>query len=244
VCAVKSGPLTLDALGVDRGKRGTTKSLRLHEEWQHMNRRALLMAMRVTFGLLALTAIGRQFVIQVQSGFSIVNFFSFFTNLSNIFAAVVLLRGAALLSAHRRPSGVDELLRCLAVVYMAVVGVVFAILLRGVELGSLLPWVNVVLHYIMPVAVVVEWMIQPSPARTGAQRWLIGQTVPLLYLAYVLIRGAIVGWYPYPFLDPELGGYGRVAGYVVGIMLLFLFAYWAVTASASRVGRSVDAVTG
>ncbi len=92
---------------------------------------------------------------------------------------------------------------------MAVVGVVFAILLRGVDLGSLLPWVNVVLHYIMPVAVVVEWMIQSSPARTGAQRWLIGQTVPLLYLAYVLIRGAIVGWYPYPFLDPELGGYGR-----------------------------------
>ena len=101
VCAVKSGPLTLDALGVERGKRGTTKSLRLHEEWQHMNRRALLMAMRMTFGLLALTAIGRQFVIQVQSGFSIVNFFSFFTNLSNIFAAVVLLRGAAFIQSRR-----------------------------------------------------------------------------------------------------------------------------------------------
>ena len=165
-----------------------------------MNRHAWLMAMRVTFGLLTLTAIGRQFVIHVQSGFSIVNFLSYFTNLSNIFAAVVLLRGAALLSAHRQPSGVDELLRCLAVVYMAVVGVTFTILLRGVDLGSLLPWVNVVLHYIMPVAVVVEWMIQPSAAMTGAQRWLVGQTVPLLYLAYVLIRGAMVGWYPYPFL--------------------------------------------
>ena len=34
-----------------------------------------------------------------------------------------------------------------------------------------------------------------------------------------MVRGPIAGWYPYPFLDPANGGYGRVALYVVGIFV-------------------------
>ncbi len=40
-----------------------------------------------------------------------------------------------------------------------------------------------------------------------------------MYLVYTLARGPIVGWYPYPFLDPaHAGGYVGVALYCVGIL--------------------------
>ena len=35
-------------------------------------------------------------------------------------------------------------------------------------------------------------------------------------------RGAIDGWYPYPFLNPANGGYGVVAATVVAIIAAFL----------------------
>lgn len=33
----------------------------------------------------------------------------------------------------------------------------------------------------------------------------------MVWLASTLVRGAIWGWYPYPFLDATTHGYGRVA---------------------------------
>jgi len=97
------------------------------------------------FGVVTLAAIGRQLTIHVGAGYSVVNFLSYFTNLANLFAASVLIRGAALSWAGRQPSPRDERLRGMAVVYMTVVGVVFAILLRNVDLGALRPWINVLL---------------------------------------------------------------------------------------------------
>ena len=159
--------------------------------------------------MLALVAIATQLVVHVRNHFDVVNFFSYFTNLSNIFAAVVLLIGAAYLLHGRGPTPRDELIRGASVVGMALVGIVFGALLRDADLGTLLPWVNVVLHYVMPIVVVLDWLYQPpKSALVFAQirYWMI---FPLVYLAYTLIRGAIAGFYPYPFLNPaHTGGYG------------------------------------
>jgi hypothetical protein len=65
-----------------------------------MTNRPALIAIRLALGLLALLAIGTQLSIHIQRGFNVVNFFSFFTNLSNLFAAIVLLMGAFQLLAH------------------------------------------------------------------------------------------------------------------------------------------------
>jgi hypothetical protein len=45
--------------------------------------------------------------------------------------------------------------------------------------------------------------------------WLI---FPLAWLAFTLIRGAVDNWYPYPFLDPDNGGYRSVAYHVAAIL--------------------------
>jgi len=192
-----------------------------------MSKRRISIAARLFFSLLTLAAIATQFVVHLQHRFDLLNFFSYFTNLSNIFAAAVLLFGAATLLRRRAPTATDDLIRGAAVVAMAIVGIVFSILLRDTDLGTLLPWVNTVVHYIMPVVMVADWCYQPPQSQLGfaqAGYWLI---YPFLYLAYSLIRGAISGFYPYPFLNPaQSSGYGGVSLYCLAIFAAFLVASW------------------
>jgi hypothetical protein len=52
--------------------------------------------------------------------FDVVNFFGYFTNLSNIFAAVVFLIGAAFLIQQREPTQTQEIVRGASVVHFHV----------------------------------------------------------------------------------------------------------------------------
>jgi hypothetical protein len=44
--------------------------------------------------------------------------------------------------------------------------------------------------------------------------------VPVVWLTYTLIRGAIVGWYPYPFIDVGQHGYAKVGAICMAIATL------------------------
>lgn len=199
---------------------------------------------RVLLAALALTAIGQQLGLHIRASYNVLNFFSYFTNLSNLFAALVLLLVA--FSRSSRNSLLDAV-RYVAAVNMAVVGIVFAILLRNVDLGDLLPWVNVVLHYVMPVAVVLDWLLQPPASKQRIKHVAVALAFPAAYLLYALLRGAAVGWYPYPFLNPaNVGGYGGVAPYAVGIFVTLLVVAGALLAWGNRlsVAASRDAPGG
>lgn len=201
----------------------------------------MLALARLALALLALAAIGQQLAVHVRAEYSVLNFFSYFTNLSNLFAALVLL---ASLRAGGGRLGSSGFARYVSAVNMAVVGLVFAVLLRDVDLGALLPWVNVVLHVVMPIAVVLDWLLFPPADRPRPRQALWILAFPATYLAYVLARGAVTGWYPYPFLDPaRAGGPGAVAGYAAGIAATFLLTGSALRAAgrrpaAARAGRT------
>ncbi|WP_219216772.1 Pr6Pr family membrane protein [Variovorax boronicumulans] len=196
--------------------------------------------LRLALALLTLAAIGRQLAIHLALGFPALNFFSYFTNLSNLFAAVVLCGVAWRASSGREPRPAADLLRAMAVVDMVVVGIVFALLLRDVDLGALRPWINVLLHGVMPCAMLIDWLRVPPVRPLGVHAWWLCQAVPAAYLAYVLLRGAATGWYPYPFLVPaKVGGYGGVALYAVGIALTFALVGWAVLALGNRRARTL-----
>ncbi|MBV9269892.1 MAG: Pr6Pr family membrane protein [Candidatus Eremiobacteraeota bacterium] len=158
------------------------------------------------------------------------NFLSFFTIQSNIFAAGVLIAAAL--------SNRFGALRGAATLYIATTGLVYALLLAGLEesLQTTLHWVNFVLHYFTPAAVVADWAI--APARLGGSyvriiaSWL---SYPLLYCIYSLIRGALIGWYPYPFINPA-NGIGTVTLAIVGIAIAeALFATLIIWYGRSRV---------
>jgi hypothetical protein len=134
------------------------------------------------------------------------------------------------------------LVRGASVVAMAVVGIVYGVLLRNEDLGSLMPWVNIVVHYVMPVAVVVDWFIWPPRAPLVPRQvgyWLL---YPLAYLVYTFARGASLGWYPYPFLDPaRAGGTFAVALYCLAIFVVFVVIGWVLNSVAGVLKRRTAA---
>lgn len=203
-------------------------------------RRSALIAFRAFFGFLTLAAIGTQLTVHIRHAFSVINFFSYFTNLSNLFAAGVLLIGAMRLMSRQEPTVTDDIIRGTATVCMALVGIVFTMLLTNEDVGTLLPWVNTVTHYVMPVVVVLDWLYQP-PRSTSAVRqigyWLI---LPAVYSMYAIVRGALMGFYPYPFFNPaKAGGYGGVALYCVGMLVVFLVMSWALLMLGNELPRRV-----
>jgi hypothetical protein len=187
-------------------------------------------ALRTAFGILPLVAIGVQFASHLRLGFDVLNFFSYFTNLSNLLAAVTLL-----VAANATNGRGLALTRAMAVIAMTVVGIAFSVLLRNADLGTLKPWVNFVVHYLMPCVIVLDWLLFPPPLRLGLRDLGLCLIFPLLYVGYTLLRGRVLGWYPYTFLDPaHVGGYGGVAIYAAGITVLFVVAGWLLLAVANR----------
>ena len=166
--------------------------------------------------LAALGAVGVNLVLNLAGpNFDLVNFFSFFTNWSNLFAAAVFTYTAL---GKRRGPRLDHL-RGASVVFLALTGTVdYLLLSRGAHFDGVQGAVQFSLHRLVPVAAAIDWGIDPprSPVRLrDAAAWL---GVPLFFAAYSIARGAITGWYPYGFFDPgAVGGYAGVAGWVAGI---------------------------
>ena len=174
---------------------------------------------RLFFAFLALIALIAQLMQSIGAQRSTINFFSYFTILSNMIAVAVLLWVAFTPEAKLGETSRD-LIRGAPVLYLAVTGVVFALLLSDQPLVTV-PFSNTVLHKLMPVVMVVDWILDPPQTSISFRQatfwWLI---YPVVWLIYTMIRGAIIGWYPYPFMNPSvMGGYGPVLGILVGIIL-------------------------
>jgi hypothetical protein len=191
---------------------------------------------RVAVAVLGAVAITYQLArLQAHPGFrGAGNFFSFFTIQSNLIAATVLVLTAVVRSNER--SFAFEAVRGAATFYIAITGAVFALLLSGLQehLDTHNEFVNTTVHYVIPAAVVIDWFLDPPRHRLGLNIALAWLAYPLLWLAYTLIRGRFVHWYPYPFVDVSEHGYGRVL--LNGAVFAVAFAAGAL--GFARVARS------
>jgi len=187
-----------------------------------MQKRFVVALCRAGMGSIILIAIIVQFMTSAQkTGFDPINFLSFFTIQSNILAAALLLLLAVSPTDQlHKPS--TRYIRGAITLYMAVVGIVYVTLLANhpAALDTTVPWVNTVLHYIAPLYMVMDWILLPPQKRlhfSYALWWLV---FPLVYLTYSLVRGHIIGWYPYPFLNVAIHGYGRVLPTCIAIAVV------------------------
>lgn len=149
-------------------------------------------------------------------------YLGYFTILTNILVVLALLAAAgngqaALWRFFRRPGVASAI-----ATNIAVVGLTYFLVLRHIwNPRGLLLVADVALHYVMPIYFIAYWCIA-VPAREVHWRdiptWWI---YPLAYLAYALVRGAIAGTYPYPFIDVAALGYARTALNAAGILAAF-----------------------
>lgn len=183
------------------------------------------------FGLINFLALGVAFALSLQV---VIEYFSYFTVLSNILLTIVFL-SIGLGKANAKSTLVKTLYGP-AVLYMSITGVVYwTILHGGKQLTTDVEWITLILHGLMPIAVVIAWLFFRPVVQYSWKQVLIWLLFPLLFVVYTLLRGSFAHWYPYPFLNPTLVGYQGVllwtigieaGGFVIGSFLIFLSKYF------------------
>lgn len=194
-----------------------------------VSRNTFLISYKLFFALLGFSSIIIEMAVTMERGtFKAENFFSYFTIETNILVVITLLASAVAIAAGK--SGKFDLLRSATTVYILVVGIGFSVLLSGlkdVELTAV-PWDNVVLHYIIPVALFADFMTDRPRRKLPFKKALLWLLFPIVYAIYALVRGGLTGWYPYPFLNPDVSGAGSVVTTIVALFVLGLVLIWGV----------------
>jgi hypothetical protein len=156
----------------------------------------------------------------------VVNFFSFFTVLSNVGVAVT----TGLLAADPgRRSTVFRVARLTALIAIVVTGVVFHTTLA--QLQELTGWgafADAILHTASPVLCAGGWLLFGPRGHVTRRVVLLSVVGPVVWIVYTLVRGELVDdrygspYYPYPFMDVADHGYGVVLANVTIVAVLFL----------------------
>jgi len=79
-----------------------------------------------------------------------------------------------------------------------------------------------ILHVVMPVLFLLYWWLAVPKATLRWPQVIVWQLYPAAYFAYVLARGAVDHWYPYPFLDVTKLGYLLVLVDACAVLLAFV----------------------
>lgn len=186
---------------------------------------ALSLALLAWFSVLLQCDLSLQLATQngksIGSGLEV--FFSYFTVLTNLMICVSLtLSLAAPASTAGRWCSRPSTMAGIAA-SIAFVGLSYHFLLRhtwnpqGTRLIA-----DVLLHYAVPTFYVLYWWFTASKAALDWMSPLNWSVYPTLYLVYALIRGSIIGSYPYPFIDAAALGYARTMRNAFGLLLVFI----------------------
>jgi hypothetical protein len=163
------------------------------------------------------------------------NMFCFFTVQSNV---IVGISCALLAQRLDRTSAAFRVLRLAGVLDIAVTGVVYHVALADLqELDGRAAVADQLLHGIVPAIAVAGWIVFGPRGLVDVRTIGLAALVPLAWLAFTLVRGPIVDWYPYPFLDVRDHGYPQVLLNSTVVALLFLalgFGAWVADRALAR----------
>lgn len=187
--------------------------------------RVVIRLLRLAAGALALSGVGWNWY-RASNGLvdeTLIQSVSQFTNLANLALGLVLITEAV-----RRRAALAvwwDHLRGAAAFGLVMTGLIYYLLVAEPgELGRWdIEWSNLALHRILPSFALADWLVVTMTVRGGWGRPLAWLLFPIAYLVYTWTRGAFVGWYPYPFLDPQgEGGWGAVLPTTAMVLVAFL----------------------
>jgi len=149
----------------------------------------------------------------------------YFTTWSNIAVALTL---TALYLNPERTGRLFYRLRNTGLLMITMTMVLYHLLLAGTSNPQ--SWYavsNLLQHYITPVVTIVVWLVAGPRGGFHFSDTFAVFIIPIAYLAYTLVHGAVASVYPYPFFNVIKHGYVSVltlmggviiAGYVVALM--------------------------
>ena len=156
---------------------------------------------------------------------TIIRYFSYFTILTNILAALCFTVRLFQKRDRQKHFLLKPSTLAAVTVYITVVGLVYNIILRPLwSPTGLQQVVDEMLHSLNPLLFLVYWLLFVSKKDVQWKQvfpWLI---YPLVYLVYTFMHGALSGFYPYPFVDVNSNGYGKTlinCAVLCGVFLFF-----------------------
>jgi len=192
---------------------------------EKQNLERFYLAAMVIIGWFALVT---QFYINMTSGISgirelMVRYFSYFTIQTNILVAVcfttLLLKPQ---SNWGRFFSRQQTLSAITV-YIVIVGLIYNTILRFLwEPEGLQKIVDELLHSVIPLLVLFYWFVFTAKDRLQWKNVLPWLIYPFAYIVYVLVRGSVSGFYPYPFINTQRLGLDKVLVNSVGIAFVFI----------------------
>ncbi|WP_438299707.1 Pr6Pr family membrane protein [Pseudomonas sp. NMS19W] len=157
----------------------------------------------------------------------LVSFFSYFTVITNTLVAVVLTCAVTDRESAARRWFLQPWVSSGIAVSIAVVGLAYSILLR--HLWHPQGWqfiADELLHDVMPLLFLAYWWVCVPKGTLRLKHLPLWLIYPLVYFAYALLRGHLLGAYAYPFIDVALLGYPQVfvnaGGILAGFVLIAL----------------------
>jgi hypothetical protein len=158
----------------------------------------------------------------------VVDTLSYFTIWSNVVVAVSV---TLLLARPLRDTVARRVLRLSGLLMITVTAIVYQVLLAPsmtVEGWSRLT--DPILHVVTPVLTVVVWAVWGPRGWITRREVPLALVIPLVWIVWMLLRGAVVHAYPYDFANVEDLGYGSVATTLALILVFGLVVaalYWA-----------------
>lgn len=165
----------------------------------------------------------------------LISFLSFFTVLTNILVVVVLSYWLAKRESAGKRVFLAPVISSGIAVSIVVVSLAYNLLLRHLWTPEGFQFIaDELLHDVMPVLFLIFWW-RCVPKGSLRVRHIAGWVIyPLVYFAYVLLRGHLLGQYQYPFIDVGSLGYPRVFVNAGGILLGFIVIALAVVGLDNR----------
>jgi len=158
-------------------------------------------------------------------GTRLIRFISYFTILTNLLVAITTTTLA--LGQTIAPRW-WKVLRLNAIVGIAVTALVHWFFLRPLlDLSGADYLADKLLHVVAPLVALIGWAVFGPRGKVETSLLLPSLIYPIGWLVYTLVRGAIVDWYPYPFLDVGLHGYPRALLACTAVAVLLLALTWA-----------------
>ncbi len=198
-------------------------------------------SLSIIFAIIVWFAVLTQYYLMIENRVTSISemtirFLSFFTILTNLLVAIYFtLSIFKIKNSFPAITGKPGTLTAITV-YITIVGLVYQILLRHVwQPAGLQMIVDELLHTIIPIMVIIYWYLYEKKSLVTYKqipKWLL---YPLIYLAYILIRGRFSNFYPYPFVN--VGNLGLSKVLINSISLIALFAVLSVV--FIRVGYAI-----
>ena len=125
---------------------------------------------------------------------------------------------------HNKPESLKKIIGPLKgafTLYITITFVVFAILLSPFyQPTGWAAFSNLVLHYITPIAFIVDWVLTETKVRYQWNYLLYWMIYPLCYIIFAVIHGTFTGNYIYYFFDINTLG---ILGFFLFVSILIAF---------------------